>query len=421
MRAYFSYGLALLILVMAGLWFGTGTLVMGGNGPGNGERPVISLIEGEEHGPIATQLAEAGVLAQHAEGEGPDPHLTVAQRNEESMGSAAAQLQSVRTTTYVAEPMQIEVPLRGRTAARASVAAVAETAGIIDIVHVQKGQQVKAGDLLCTLDQGTRAAAVAQAEASLAQAQASLNQAQLDVETNAGLRERGVVAANTGRALEVALSSAQANVIAAQAGLDNANAELDRTEIMAKVDGVVQEPVATEGSMLAMGTACATIVQLNPMKFIGSVPEARIDLARTGLDATVRTVTGKEAPGKVTFIASVADPATRSFAIEIEFGNEDGSIRDGVTAEATVTMGSAPAQLLPQSVLTLNEEGVPGVRTVENDLVKFYPVQIVSDTRDGIWVMGLPASVDVITVGQEYVTEGQQVAATNVSAGGAAS
>jgi multidrug efflux system membrane fusion protein len=410
MRALFSYGLALVILLMAGLWLGTGTLVMGGNGPGEGERPIISVIEGEEHGPIATQLAEAGVLAEHEAAETVDPHLTIAQRNEEEMGSAETQLQSVRTTTYVAEPMQIEVPLRGRTAERASVAAVAETAGIIDTVHVQKGQQVRTGDLLCTLDQGTRA-----------QAEAALKQAQLDVETNAGLRERGVVAANTGRTLEVALSSAQANVIAAQAGLDNANAELDRTEIRAKVDGVVQDPVATEGSMLAMGTPCATIVQLNPMKFIGSVPEARIDLARTGLDANVRTVTGKEAPGKVTFIASVADPATRSFAVEIEFNNEDGSIRGGVTAEAVVTMGSAPAQLLPQSVLTLNEEGVPGVRAVENDTVKFYPVQIVSDTRDGIWVMGLPASVDVITVGQEYVTEGQKVAATNVSAGGPAS
>jgi membrane fusion protein, multidrug efflux system len=420
MRALFSYGLALLILVLAGSWLATGTLVMGGNGPGNGEQPILSVIEGEEHGPIATRLADAGVLAEHEEGEGPDPHLTIAQRNEEAMGEQT-QLQSVRTTTYVAEPMQLDVPLRGRTEARASVAAVAETAGVVDTVHVSKGQTVKAGDALCTLDQGTRAAAVTQAEAGVAQAEASLNQAQLDVETNADLRERGLSAANTARPLEVALSSAQANLTSAQAALDNANAELDRTEITAEVDGVVQDPLATRGSMLAVGSPCATIVQLDPMKFVGNVPEARIDLARTGLEATVRTVTGSEAEGKVTFIASTADEATRSFPVEIEFENADGAIRDGVTAQATVSMGSAPAHLLPQSVLTLNDEGVLGVRTVEAEKVKFYPVQIVSDTRDGVWVMGLPDTVDVITVGQEYVTEGQSVAATNVEAGGAAS
>jgi multidrug efflux system membrane fusion protein len=420
MRALMSYGLAALILVGIGLWLATGTLVMGGNGPGKGERSIVSVVEGQEHGPIATTLADAGVLAHHEPSTTTDPALTIAQRNEAEMG-AATQLQSVRTTTYVAKPMSIEVPLRGRTAAKASVSAVAETAGIVDEVNIVKGQTVKVGDLLCTLDRGTRAAAVAQAEAAIAQANAGLNQAQLDYDTNASLRDRGLAAANTARTVEVALSSAKANVSSAQAALDNANAELDRTRIVAKVNGVVQDPIVSEGSMLATGAACATIVQLDPMRFLGNVPEARIALAKTDLAASIRTVTGQTADGKVTYIASTADSATRSFPVEIEFANPNGAIRDGITAQATINMGSAPAQLLPQSVLTLNDDGVLGVRTVENEKVKFYPVQIVSDTRDGIWVMGLPDSVDVITVGQEYVTEGQTVAATNVAAGGAAS
>ena len=65
MRVLFSYGLAFLILLGAGAWLATGTLVVGGNGPGNGETPIISVIEGQEHGPIATTLADAGVLAEH--------------------------------------------------------------------------------------------------------------------------------------------------------------------------------------------------------------------------------------------------------------------------------------------------------------------------------------------------------------------
>ena len=415
MRALFSYGIAFLILVLAGIWLSTGTLVMGGNGPGNGERPIISVIEGEEHGPIATQLAEAGVLAQHETEHAIDPHLTIAQRNEEDMG-ANTQLQSVRTSTYVAKPMAIEVPLRGRTQAKASVGAVAETAGVVDTVHVTKGQNVAVGDLLCTLDQGTRAAAVAQAEAGLEQANASLAQAQSDFDTNAELREKGLAAPNTARQLEVALSSAKASISAAQAALDNAQAELDRTEIRAKVAGVVQDPLVSAGAMLAMGQPCATIVQLDPMVFIGQVPEARIALARLGLDAVIKTITGQDVAGKVTFISSTADPATRSFPVEIEVPNAGGAIRDGITATATVNMGSAPAHLVPQSVLTLNDDGVLGVSIVTDGIVKFVPVQIASDTRDGVWVLGLPTSADVITVGQEYVKDGQAVEATNVTA-----
>lgn len=411
MRALFSYGVALLILVGIGGWLATGTLVVGGNGPGNGEKPIISVIEGQEHGPLHSSLADAGVLAEHPEPD-TDPALTIAQRNEEANGENAA-LPSVLTVHYAAKPMQIDVPLRGRTQAKSSVGAVAETSGIVDAVHITKGQQVAVGDALCTLDQGTRVAAVSQAQAGLEQADAGLVQAQLDFDTNAELREKGLAAPNTGRAVEVALSGAKAAVSSAQAGLDNAQAELDRTEIKAKVAGVVQDPVAVAGSMLAQGQPCATIVQLNPMVFVGQVPESRIGLARTGLEATITTVTGAEAKGTVTFIASTADNATRSFPVEIEFPNDDLAIRDGITAEAVVTLGSALGHLLPQSVLTLDDEGVLGVRTVEDGKVAFYEITIVSDTRDGVWVSGLPAVIDVITVGQENVTAGQAVQASS--------
>lgn len=118
----------------------------------------------------------------------------------------------------------------------------------------------------------------------------------------------------------------------------------------------------------------------------------------------------------MTYIASQADNATRAFPVEIEIPNEDYTIRDGVTAEAVVNIGTAPGHLLPQSVLTLDDEGTLGVRTVEDGVVAFHPITIVSDTRQGVWVSGLPAVADVITVGQENVSAGQAVAASPVDA-----
>jgi multidrug efflux system membrane fusion protein len=419
MRALFSYGLALLLLIGAGAWLATGTLVIGGNGPGNGEKSIVSVIEGQDHGPLATSLADAGVLAKHEE-PATDPHLTIAQRNEATTG-ANAPLPDVRVKTFSAQPMPIEVPLRGRTQARATVTAVAETAGAVDVVHVTKGQRVEIGDKLCTLDQGTRVAAVTQAEAGVAQADAALAQAQLNFDTNADLRKRGVAAANTANAVEVALAQAKAGVSQAKAGLDNAKAELERTEITSKVAGLVQDPVALVGSMLGAGSPCATIVQLDPIVFSGMVPERHIGLAKIGLEASIKTVTGQEVEGKVTYIGSQADNATRAFPVEIELPNEDYAIRDGVTAEAIVKIGTAPGHLLPQSVLTLDDDGVLGVRTVEDGVVAFHPVTIVSDTRQGVWVTGLPPVAEVITVGQESVTAGQAVKASPATSETAAS
>jgi len=152
------------------------------------------------------------------------------------------------------------------------------------------------------------------------------------------------------------------------------------------------------------------------MLFVGTVPEARVGLAKLGLKATIQTVTGMNIEGEVSYISSTADEATRSFPVEIQIPNKDGKVLSGLTATATVTMGTIPAHLLPQSVMTLDDDGALGVRAVKDGKVEFYPITIVSDAREGVWVTGLPPQVDVITVGQESVVAGQTVNATNVTA-----
>ncbi|HWA17829.1 MAG TPA: efflux RND transporter periplasmic adaptor subunit [Devosia sp.] len=403
MRAIYSYGIALIIVLGLAVWMATGTLIQGGKGPGNGEKPIVGLIDGG-NGPLSDVVDNSGINGAHEEKEGIDPSLTIAERNAENNGGENAPPRSVRIETVTAQAMPIEVPLRGRTAAKAKVSVVAQTTGVVQSVAVSKGQKVNAGDLLCTLDQGARKLAVDQA-------QAALDQAQTAFDANKALRDKGLAANNTGLALESALKGAQAQ-------LENAKLELGRTEIKTEVAGVVQDPMATVGNMLAAGQPCATVVQLDPMRFLASVPEARISYAKLGLPATVTTVAGDKVEGKVTYVASTADEATRTFAVEIELPNPDGKILDGVTADAVVNVGTSPVHVLPQSVLTLDDDGVLGVRTVETgNKVAFHAVTIVKDTRDGVWVVGLPFKVNVITVGQDFVQPGQVVDAKTADGG----
>ena len=68
------------------------------------------------------------------------------------------------------------------------------------------------------------------------------------------------------------------------------------------------------------------------------------------------------------------------------------------------------AHLLPQSALTLNDDGALGVRTVnDKSKVVFYETDIIRDTMNGVWLKGLPENANVIIVGQEYVTDGVKV------------
>jgi len=217
------------------------------------------------------------------------------------------------------------------------------------------------------------------------------------------LVKKGLAAENTALGVQSALAAAKAQ-------LESAQLELARTTIKTDVAGVVQDPMATQGAVLAIGQPCATVVQLDPMLFVAAVPEAKVAYAKLGLAADVTTVTGDKVKGKVTYLASSADDATRSFPVEIELPNADGKIRDGITADAVVNVGTAPVIILPQSVLTLDDDGVLGIRTVETgNKVAFHPVTIVKDTRDGVWIVGLPPKLNVITVGQDFVKPGQIV------------
>lgn len=395
MRSLISYGIALAIIVVIGLWMVTGTIIQGGQGEGEGETPVLEALGVDEDSPLRGLAEEFGLTPGEED---------TAETVEVAEANATADLPSVRIQTFSAEILPIEVSLRGQTEASASIAVRAETAGVLETRHVGKGDTVSPGDLLCSLDAGTRQARVAQAEASLAQAQQ-------DFDSNKALRDKGIAPANSGRALEAALA-------AAQAAVDDARAELERTQIHAEVGGIVQDPIAEPGDMLSAGAVCVTLVQLDPMLFVGSVPEARIALARTGLSASIETVAGDSVDGEVSFISSVADAGTRSFPVEIRFDNPGGRIRDGLTASATVVLGATRAHLIPQSVLTLDDDGTLGVRTVEDGIVAFHPITIVTDSRDGVWVTGLPATADVITLGQEYVKAGQEVDAGRVDDAG---
>ena len=68
------------------------------------------------------------------------------------------------------------------------------------------------------------------------------------------------------------------------------------------------------------------------------------------------------------------------------------------------------ANLIPLSILRLDDQGNLGVRLISNQgTVEFKEIGLIQDTNSGVWVSGLPSSSRIITVGQDYVNEGEKV------------
>lgn len=408
MRAIKSYGIAAVLIILISVWFVTGVVVQGGNGAHHSEATVVSYLE-KDGGPLTDILTEKDLIVkiQHETGSD-DPALSIAERNVIAAQNAGDK-RTVRVKTFNLQPMELEITLRGHTAAKSFVGAVSQTSDIVESVSVQEGQRVTTGDLICTLDNGTRKASVNQASAAVKQADANLFKAQADFKTNAALRSKGLASSNSAEGFSANLRAAEAAKEAAEVALTNRQNELDNTHIRAALGGVIQGPIAEVGTLLTVGSSCATIVQLDPMVFVGAVPQARITFVKLGLKAEITTITKQSASGTVSFVAVSSDSATRTFELEIEFPNPNGDIFDGLTAQAAVEMGDFPAHLLPQSVLTLDSDGILGVKIAKDGKVVFHPLEILGDTREGVWVSGLPARVDVIVVGQEYVSDGQSI------------
>lgn len=248
---------------------------------------------------------------------------------------------------------------------------------------------------------------LANAEAGLESARASVTSAEAAVE---GARA-GIIGAEASiEAAHAAIQSARAGIQAANAGVAAAEREIERLRISAPFPGVLETDAAELGSLLQPGSLCATIIQLDVIKLVGFVPESEVSRVQVGAMAGAELASGQTVRGRVIFLSRSADPNTRTFRVEVEVANADLAIRDGQTAEILVASAGQMAHLLPQSSLTLNDQGDLGVRLVDADnIAQFAAVSVIRDTVDGIWLAGLPPEADVILIGQEFVIDGVQV------------
>ncbi|WP_287086587.1 efflux RND transporter periplasmic adaptor subunit, partial [Mesorhizobium sp.] len=189
-----------------------------------------------------------------------------------------------------------------------------------------------------------------------------------------------------------------------------AQAELDRNEVKAPFDGVIDRVPVELGSSVMQGGEVATILSLDPVIARGEVSERDLGYLKIGDKANVRLVSGQNVEGTVRYISRDASSATRTFRVEIAIPNPEGTIPAGMTAEIALSAQPTDAVILPRSVVTLGDKGDLGIRAVDkDDKVVFFPIDLVDDTPTGLVLGGIPAEARIIVAGQELVKEGEVV------------
>ena len=384
---------------------------------------------------VVSALVYVVVFEHHRFLPAPDPQT--AEPLPETAPEAEAIMRVVALHSQARE-VDSAVVVRGRSEADRIVELRAETSGLVINEPLRKGHMVSQGDILCCLDPAAREAALAEAQARLSEAQtripeaearanearAQLEEAEINANAAENLIESGFASQTRVAATRAAVSSAQAAVQSATSGLEAARAgiesaraavaaaetEINRLSIIAPFNGVLDTDTAEIGSLLQPGALCATVLQLDPITMVGFVSEMQVARVQMNAPARIRMASGRMVEGRVTFVARSADDVTRTFRVEVTVPNTDLSLRDGETAEILIGAAGKRAHLLPQSALTLDDEGTLGLRIVgPESRAQFIPVELLRDTPSGVWITGLPDSADVIVIGQDYVTDGVPV------------
>ncbi len=310
--------------------------------------------------------------------------------------SAMERVPTVRVNQQQAVPRTSEIILRGRTEAWRKVLVKSETFGRVEEVLAKKGSRVEAGDILVKLVPEDK-------PARLREAQALLEQRELEYVAAERLSKKGFRAETQFAANKAALESAKAAVRRAETDLANVT-------IKAPIAGVIAERLAEVGNFAEMGDPMMKILDLDPVLAIGNISERNLARVRVGGEAKVRLITGQTIDGQIRYISPEADPATRTFRVEVEMANPDTSIADGITAEIRLPAERIFAYQISPAILTLADDGNVGVKILgPGNTVEFKQVQIIGDEPEGLWVSGLPEQVVFITVGQDFVTAGQTV------------
>jgi len=290
------------------------------------------------------------------------------------------------------------IKLRGFSEASRIVILKSQVDGRISTKQFKKGNFYKAGTQLLLIDPEDKIAKVKEMEALL-------NQRKKEYEVSESLFKKGFRS-------EVKLSQSRTNFENALALFEKSQVALNNTKVTMPFDSAIEESYVELGDYLKKGDSIAKVVDLSPLFIETSANEKQIKDILVNQKAKVNIV-GKEITGLVNYISKTSDPNTRNFKIQVKIENDDYKILSGLSSEIEIQGPKQNAYLVPSSLVTLNNIGKIGIKIIENQIVKFIPIEILSDTGNGYWIDSKELSannyISIITQGQDFTIDGEKV------------
>ena len=363
-------------------------------------------------------LCVAGVMFVFGALPGCSGESSSASRAAATKGTTAA---PVTIGTATEKTIPIELHAIGNVEAFSTVAVKAQVEGELTVVHFKEGQEVKAGDLLFTVDPRPYETRLKQAEANLARDKAQLVNAHKQLERYGSVVKRGYVAEEQYDQISSNAAALEATVKADEAAVEEARLQLDYCAIRSPIDGVVGGLRVHRGNLVKANdndNPMVVINQISPVYVVFSVPERNLPLVkkymasgRLQVLALIPGDEGEPAAGELAFIENAVDTNTGSIKLKASFPNEERTLWPGQFVNVILTLTNQPhAVLIPGRALQTGQQG-QYVFVVKDDwTVEYRPVTVGRKIDgDAVITKGIAPGERIVTDGQLRLTDGSPV------------
>jgi membrane fusion protein (multidrug efflux system) len=308
---------------------------------------------------------------------------------------------TVETERVTAELLRDLATFSGQLSPEHSVMLKPETAGVIQEILFEEGQEVGESQVLFRLRSREQAALLREAQANLA--------LKLEVYNRVQKLERRDAASTAAK------DEAAAELAAARARVDLAKVELDRTDIVAPFDGVLDMRLVSVGDRVDDDTRLVKIDAVDRLQVIYAITELGILFTRVGTPVEVRVgpYPGEIFPGKVFFVSPTLDPSTRRIIAKAWVDNEDRRLRAGLFATIDMEVDRREgAILVSESAVVFDQRGSYVWKLLEDGTATRVPIET-GLRRDGKVeiTLGLQPGDTIVSAGVHKVEAGKKLVA----------
>ena len=342
-------------------------------------------------------------------------------------GAAAQRAPQVSVTEIQPTELDMTTTLQGRTAPYLVADVRPQVAGILQKRLFKEGSEVKEGQALYQIDPAVYEAAVASAKAELQRAQAVLYQTRLTANRYAQLLKTNAISKQNNDDAQAAYKQAQAAVAAAEAGLKNAQINLDYTTVRSPISGRIGRSLVTPGALLSAHQAqnMAVVQTLDPiyvdvtqsskeiLSLKKDIAAGKLKTKGGAIPVTLIMEDGTKYPqtGELTLSEVSVDPGTGTITLRAEFPNPENILLPGMFVRTELPQGTMEkALLVPQRAVMREANGTPYVYVVEDGKIAIRRL-VTHRTQGQNWIVeeGLKPGEKVVIEGLQRIRPGVPV------------